>query len=194
MNKLEQKGFTLIEMLISIGILGIIAPLLVVALFQILTFTERGRAGFEAQADTRNAAAWISQDVVMAQKATHAPEDFPFDTADLASGTSIPHPMKCDQPVVTFAWVDLFADLEEAHWVSYCWEDNDAAQNCLPDSACLIRTYDGDSNVVGRNIESVSFARDTGGKEITITIKSAPENRFGIEDQKEFKVVMRPTL
>ena len=67
MIKLEQRGFTLVEMLISIGILGIVAPLLTLALFQILTFTERSRAGFEAQADTRNASAWISQDIVMAQ-------------------------------------------------------------------------------------------------------------------------------
>ena len=43
MIKLEQRGFTLVEMLISIGILGIVAPLLTLALFQILTFTERSR-------------------------------------------------------------------------------------------------------------------------------------------------------
>ena len=100
MIKLGEKGYTIVELLISIGILGILTPLLALALFQILTFTERGRAGFEAQADTRNASAWMSQDIMMAQRATHDPSDFLFDTADLAPGTSIPHPIQCNQPVV----------------------------------------------------------------------------------------------
>ena len=195
MIKLEQRGFTILKLLISMAIIGVIAPLLAVALFQILTFTEKGRAGFQAQTGTRIASAWISQDVVMAQKATHDPSDFFFDTANLAPDTSILHTFfKCGQTAVTFTWTDYFADRQKAHWVSYCWEENDADQQCLPESPCLIRTYDGESNVIGRHIESVRFARDLDGKEITVTIKSAPDNRFGVNDEKTFKVLMRPTI
>ena len=196
MIKFEQRGFTILELLISIAIIGVIAPLLALALFQTLTFTEKGRAGFQAQAGTRIAAAWISQDVVMAQKASHDASDFSFDTANLAPDTSILHTsfMCSEQTAVTFAWTDYFNDRELDHWVSYCWQDNDAEQQCLPDNPCLIRTYDGVSNIIGRHIESVSFARDATGKQITVTIISDPDDRFGVFDKKTFKVLMRPTI
>jgi len=165
--KLEQKGFTMVELLISIGILGIMAPLLAFALFQILTFTERGRAGFEAQADTRNASTWMSQDIMMAQG------------TDLVVGTPIGDP-DCGTPV-GFTWTDYFDDRNTNHEVTYCLDGND-----------LKRTYDDAELVIARNIASVTFEA-TAEREISVTISSAPENRFGVFDEKTFKVLMRST-
>ena len=35
--KLDQRGFTIVELLVSIGILAVVAPLLATGMFQILT-------------------------------------------------------------------------------------------------------------------------------------------------------------
>ena len=141
------------------------APLLALALFQILTFTERGRAGFEAQADTRNASTWMSQDIVMAQ------------ATDLVVGTPIGDP-NCATPV-GFTWTDFFDDRDTDHEVTYCLDGND-----------LKRTYDAAELVIARNIVSLTFEA-TAEREISVTIKSAPESKFGVSDQKIFKVLMR---
>ncbi len=172
MIKLEQKGFTLVEMLISIGILGIGAPLLALALFQILTFTERARSGFEAQADTRNAAAWISQDIVMAQATGLTP-------------TKVTNPDCASPPVPTadFTWTDKYKGRDHVHTVSYCVRTDpapplgDPVPECPIVSPCLVRNYivtkcpavspcldsdrvttRDDSNVIAKNIVSVDFS------------------------------------
>ncbi len=191
----------MVELLISIGILGIMAPLLALALFQILTFTERGRAGFEAQADTRNAAAWISQDIVMAQETDLiVPTDSdPFKVID--------NPI-CGTDVVGFTWTDKFKDRDNEHEVTYCLRNDDPPdQQCPPLSPCLVRSFtviDSDGNpanagskVIARHIVSVKFeaTEDAPQREISITIKSKPaKNRFGAEDEKTIKVLMRPTV
>ena len=206
MIKREQKGFTIVEMLISIAILGIVAPLLVLALFQILTFTERARAGFEAQADTRNAAAWISQDVVMAQGTNLIAGDPPvfieIEDPDCAA---------TEADWASFTWTDYFEDRDDEYKVSYCLFDSanppvdpSPFPECRAPGVCLVRNFsviDSEGNptsdgslVIARNIVSIGFEADHDDQEIKVEIKSAPENRFGIEDEKEFKVVMRPTL
>jgi len=217
--KLEQRGFTIVELLISIGILGIVAPLLALALFQILTFTERSRAGFEAQADTRNASAWISQDIVMAQETNlPAPPDF-IDERYCYSDA--------EAEWATFTWTDRYKDRDDVYTVSYCLIDSASADlppdpnpfpTCrVPDTKepgiCLVRNFgviDSEGNttsdgiqycsmmsscasiVIARNIVSVKFVA-TPESEISVTIQSSPKkNRFVVGDVKTFKVVMRP--
>ena len=173
MMRLDQHGFTLVELLVSIGILAVVAPLLAAGMFQILTSTERGRAGFEAQADTRNASAWMSQDIVMAQQA-----EIP------GSNTG------CSNSRATFTWLDWVADPGSGskHTVSYCLEENQ-----------LLRFYDcGAPVVIGRNMDSVEFSITTpsdpfAGQQVTIEIRSEPSrNRFQIADTKIVQVKMRP--
>ncbi len=212
MIKLEQRGFTLVEMLISIGILGIVAPLLTLALFQILTFTERSRAGFEAQADTRNASAWISQDIVMAQDTNlfeMVPVDLPPDPPTFTFVKNDIENSDCltdaEADWATFTWMDYFDDRDAFHTVSYCLRTDppaDPAPQCPAASPCLVRNFSvtdsaddttSASNVIAKNIASVTFEA-TAEREINITIESAPENRFGVGDLKTFKVVMRSNI
>lgn len=190
MIRLNQRGFTIVELLVSIGILAVIAPLMATGMFQILTYTERGRAGFEAQADTRNAAAWMSQDIVMAQAAYLDPSDRPPDCTGAFLGT--------------FTWQDWFGDPDQPpeHTVSYCLDQ-------LPNQSGiqLLRFYDcGPPIVIGRQMDPdpANFTitidpplnkepNDLTGREVTIDIISDPvRNRFQITDSKTVHVKMRP--
>ena len=196
MIKLDQRGFTLVELLVSIGILAIVAPLLATGMFQILTSTERGRAGFEAQADTRNAAAWMSQDIVMAQAA------YP-DYADLCcppwdDGTPVPN-LSCRndfETFVTFTWTDWFGDSALDHTVSYCI----ATLSGDFKGTELLRIYDcGEPIVIGRQMDLVKFEifepsdpDSLAGSYVEITIRSDPaRNRFRLFDEKTVRVRMR---
>ena len=220
MIKLEQRGFTLVELLISIGILGVIAPLLVLALFQIITFTERGRAGFEAQADTRNASTWISKDIEMAQGTTLVPVFSPvFPPPPPINTVSAPN-CSIISPLIPggglFTWTDLYKDRNNVHDVSYCLETNVTTPNtkqCVLVRACLVRNYiitdkngitiTDSKKIIAWDVESIDFfaaewtrpsPNAKNGTKITITIQSTPDNRFGVSDQKTLEVIMRPTL
>ena len=184
MIKLSERGFTIVELLVAIGILAVVTPLLATGMFQILTSTERGRAGFEAQADTRTAAGWMSQDIVMAQ------------TAEVVSPPSLP----CGNAtfLATFTWTDLYGDptSPQPHSVSYCKSVSPPS----PNDTELQRIYDGGAPIViGRHIKSVVF--DLGctpndglsGPVVTIDIIADPErNRFSVMDTKAVQVKMMP--
>ena len=179
MIKPVQNGFTIVELLVGIGILGLMAPLLATGMFQMLTSVEKGRAGFEAQADTRNAAAWMSQDIVMAQ----------------AADQTIPYDIGCTNESGTFAtftWFDWFGDPDPVpiHTVSYCLKGTE-----------LLRFYDcGGPIVIGRHIDPDTLAITIGsltdpltGREVTINISSDPaRNRFNVTDSKIVRVKMSP--
>ena len=194
--KRDQRGFTIVELLVSIGILAVVAPLLATGMFQILTYTERARAGFEAQADTRTASGWMSQDIVMAQAAY-------LDYADGMSPTGCNDAAPDTTFLATFTWTDWFRDPEsEDHFVSYCWKENQGLANQRIENQ-LLRFYDdcSESVVIGRNIESVGFtvipndppAGSLVGQEVTIDITSVPErNRYQVRDRKIVQVKMRP--
>ncbi len=179
--KSEQKGFTIVELLVSIGIIGVIAPLLAVGLFQILTFTERGRAGFAAQADTRTAAGWMSQDLVMAAEHNLGTEDEPNTALRFFCGVN---PDTEELPL--FEWTDMFDDRMADHSVSYCLDGTE-----------LKRTDEqGSTIVIARNIQQFTMSASSPEKGvITVQITSSPtKNRFGVTDSKTFEVVMRPTF
>ena len=186
--QLDQRGFTIMELLVSIGILAVVAPLLATGMFQILTYTERGRAGFEAQADTRTAAAWMSQDIEMAQAFYPGPPLGPPVPTNYCGGLGSTF-------LGTFAWEDLFGDLvpTPTHTVSYCLEDN-----TRPDGTVyleLLRSYDcGAPVVIGRQMDAAVTPDLTPlNGEVTIVISSDPvRNRFQVTDTKTVQVKMRP--
>ncbi len=77
--KPHQKGFTLIEMAISIGIYTLIATALMISVFQLLTNTERNNDRITAIRQVQNTGHWISNDVQVSQDVTTdnlTPPDF----------------------------------------------------------------------------------------------------------------------
>ncbi len=65
-----QRGFTLVELLISTAITGILVGVLGTAIFQTVNVAEYGSDRLIAMHELQNAAHWVSLDVQMADSAT----------------------------------------------------------------------------------------------------------------------------
>ena len=64
----NQRGFTLIEMLIAIAVTGLIVGGIAMAIFQTLTVSARNSSHMTMVRQVQNAGYWISHDVQMAQE------------------------------------------------------------------------------------------------------------------------------
>ena len=125
----EQAGFTLVEVLVSVGILSVIMGTIGLGLFQSIgtqaIIIDDGHAIYEL----RKGLSWFGEDLMMAQST---------DLVDAAPATS----------TVTFNWTNEYADASDSHSSIYSLVGGD-----------LVRTYDGNSHAVARGVLSVSFTR-----------------------------------
>ena len=69
-----ERGFSLIGLIISVAVMGLIVSFLGTAVYQILTVTERGREKMQALHDLQNASQWVSVDAQGALTATGGSE------------------------------------------------------------------------------------------------------------------------
>ena len=74
--KLGEKGFTLIEVLVAIAILGVIVTPLSMSVITLLTNPQRSNDKNIVLQQVRNAGDWISRDVQMAENVTTDDPDF----------------------------------------------------------------------------------------------------------------------
>ncbi len=124
-----QQGFTLVEMLVALGIMAALGTVLVGTLYQMGNFTSRGNAQLSVSADPRNAFGWLGKDVKMAN------------TTDLVDGAPAVSSM-------TLNWTDKYQDTSTAHSAAYSLVGTE-----------LRRTEDGvDTHSIARNVTSVEFS------------------------------------
>ncbi len=123
----EQNGFTALELLCAVAMLGLITAVLSISIIQVKATTPGVKARVVAVQDTVSAGAFFSQDVMMAQ------------TSDLPEGGE-------SVPFVTFTWMDTFQDLYTMHTSYYYLTDGE-----------LRREYDGETRVIARHITAVAF-------------------------------------
>jgi prepilin-type N-terminal cleavage/methylation domain-containing protein len=57
-----QHGFTLVELLVTLGLISLVTGLLVSILYQFLTVPRRGNAQLAVSSDLRNAGLWLVRD------------------------------------------------------------------------------------------------------------------------------------
>ena len=158
----DQRGFTLIEILLALGIAGIITPVLISMLFQISFGTIEINRDFAVQSDIDTASNFFSLDLSQAQTT---------DIVDLADPVSS----------MLVGWVDEtgFAIEEEGYVVGdevHCVRYSLS----LTDPTFLLRNYDGASSctvsdpsaemIVARHVAEIWFSRV--GTFITIKITS----------------------
>ena len=138
-----QRGFTLIEVLVMIAIGGMIIPVVVAAIFNIVHGTINIRNDFVVQQDIDGASSWFSRDLSQAQ------------TTDVVDGALPVNQMRVD-------WIDMTGWAEQGgagHFVEYTVSGTN-----------LMRNYDGTSNIVARHVADIKFSRS--GKFITVAITS----------------------
>lgn len=122
-----QTGFTALELLCAVAMLGLITAVLSVSIIQVNTATPKVNARNVAAQDTMSAGSFFYKDVMMAQ------------TSDLPGGGET-------APFVTFTWMDTFQDLYTMHTSYYYLVDGD-----------LKREYDGETRVIARHVTAVTF-------------------------------------
>lgn len=70
MKKMRESGFTLVEMIITVAITGLIVGLLGTAIYQIFTVSEYGNDRLAALHELQNAASWFNLDGQQTKAAT----------------------------------------------------------------------------------------------------------------------------
>lgn len=149
---MKQRGFTLIEVLVTVGIIAVLMPVTVLSIYQISVGSIRDRNQMIALNDANFAVTHIKNDIEMAQ------------TSTLTDGNPTP------SSSVTFNWIE-YARFESSgitlHSSTYTLVGTD-----------LHRTYDGHMSIIGRHITSLGFTQT--GKVVTATITATsppPEQR-----------------
>ena len=163
------RGFTLVEVLVSVGILSIILGTVVTAIFQALATERTIAADGRAINELRRGLSWFADD---AERAA---------TTDLLDGGPI-------AVTVTLEWTDRYGELEPIpHTVTYALADTDG--DGMDDS--LLRNMDGVSHIVARRVVPGSLMFTLSARTITVEISvSGP----GIEPRSQsLNVLMRTT-
>ncbi|MFC1907660.1 type II secretion system protein J [Chloroflexota bacterium] len=160
---MNQKGFTLIEILAVMAVTSLVIVAVVTSMYQISWGTVRTNDRLNAMNDINNVVPWIKRDIQAAQY------------TDLTPGGP-------SQSSLSLYWLDLtFFSVGDpiTHQSEYSLTGSE-----------LERTYDGTTNVIGRNITSIDFAQDN--YTITCNITSTGPTQ-GIEHTETitFSVLMR---
>lgn len=150
MSTERRRGFTLLEVIFVMAVVGVVMPVVVSSIFQILRGTDRISDETVVLGDIDNVSAWVSRDLSQAQQT-----DLPTCPAT--------------QSTVRGDWVDEtdWGSASPQHFAEYYIE---------PGTTLLKRNYDGAVGIVGRNVTAISFCQEASGlihMDITITAEGA---------------------
>lgn len=141
---MNQKGFTLIEILVAMAVGGMIMAVALLSIYQIVWGTARSNDQVAALTDVNYASLWLKYDLQMVQ------------STNLTDGAP-------PQSSVRLSWNDntgWSTDNESSHSSTYTLSGTN-----------LLRTYDGNVKIIGRYIASIGFSQN--GGVITVDITAA---------------------
>ena len=125
--KRSQRGFTLLELMLVLAISALITSGLAMTLYQLSHLTVKGQSELKAQHQLQNVASWLNRDVVQASKA---------EVGSYTMTLTLPHYTFGQDVVVS---------------------DNSVGYSFSAEADTLTRTQDGSSQIIGREIDSISF-------------------------------------
>lgn len=152
-----QRGFTLVEVLVALGIMSAIGSVLVGTLHQMSNFTSRGNAQVSVSADLRTAFHWMAEDMKMAN------------TTDLVDGAPA-------VSTVTLNWTNQYEGASTPHSANYCLVGTELRRTS-DGSACNVGT----THTVARNVSSVEFS--LAGKLVTVALTSTDDKWSDVTKQ-----------
>ena len=127
-----QKGFTLVELLVALAIGSVLMTAAVLSIHQVALGTMRSNDQVAALTDMDQAVLNIKRDLMMAQE------------TNLTAGNP--------QSSVILSWVD-YTGFASANYTAH-------SANYSLSGTNLLRTYDGMTTIVGRQITSIIFTQD----------------------------------
>ena len=160
----DERGFTLVELLITVAITGLIVSFLGTAIYQIITVTEYGNDKMVAMHELQNAVHWVSLD---GHNATTA-----------SGGSELILTLHGDSSV-TYAVVGT-----ELHRTA-SGSQMTLARN-ISAAEFLVEERQ-------ETITVNSFFEERTQRVITMTVTSSPEGRPNISEQRTYKLCLRPT-
>lgn len=161
--KKSQKGFTLLEILVVLGVGGILMIGIVIAIFQTTAITAESSTQITALEDIKKVAFWVSRDIRMAS------------TTNLEDG-------------LTLDWTSWYDENGEfnpvPHSISYPPPSGGTLQRNYDDGNLDLIT------TVGRYISNIEFSLE--GNIITMTITSSPESNAETAEQRTYQFYLQP--
>jgi len=160
---MKQKGFTLIELIVALGIGVVLLSAIVSSIFLVVHGSIDVRSRMTALADIENAAHWLTRDTIMGQ------------SLDLLEGAPPAN-------TVNITWFDYTGGSgnETAHYAAYTHSGTE-----------LRREYDSANNtaIVARRLTEVGFSLD--GDLMTVTLISTPERASRSTVNRTYVIEMR---
>ncbi len=162
---MNQRGFTLIEILVSAAVSGMVIAVVIPIVFQLTVGSVRVTEKGSVIVSLDQAAHWLNRDLVQAQ------------TTDLVDGAD---------PVsqMTLTWTDLTI------WANEEEEDYSHSITYALSGTQLMRTYDGgQQTIAGRNIAKVEFSLV--GRSITVLFESSQDSQPPISLTRTYLTSLR---
>lgn len=169
--KQSEKGFTIVEVMVTVCIVALIGGAANMSIFQVVKGTERSNNQMTATRQVQNAGYWLSHDTHMAQTVI---------TGD--------DPETIENEFVTFKWT--FWESGEVHTIVYTLEDVSGGLKKLKRQH-LIHDIEGEEignemTFVAQNIDSASLSKQASIWKLTIQTRSGTET-----EAREYTIIPR---
>lgn len=165
----NQRGFTLIEILIALAITGLIAVSVAGTVFQMFDISARSSSPMIAIKQVQNAGYWISHDARMAQDVDTGDDP---DTPELVE-------------LVTLTWTEWGSESEDVNRVVYTIEDDRLQRSHF------VNDEEAGEFIVARNITINNCQYANGVLTLTITATIGTGSKEASET-REYEIMSRP--